>query len=98
MQNSVYNKHYACTCSIRYKQWSTGQYKPALVCTAHNTYIQWLSEKDAQILHFELGVPITRWVNKKPKKTTTSKTNKIKKHLVNKYVNTYLKKMYSNRV
>lgn len=95
MHTNVYEKHSRCDCSIRYKMFSNGVYTPALVCDKHNTYLDWLTHKDADMLHKEMNIPIKTWVDKKKKKTKNISKRQLRNQFMNKYVSAQIKRMYS---
>lgn len=98
MRNTTFQKHSTCSCSIRYKMFSNGEYTPALVCDNHNVYIDWLKREDADMLHKEMNIPIKTWVDKKKKKKKTKiniSKKQLRNQLMNKYVSAQIKRMYA---
>lgn len=97
MREQVYNRHKSCSCSIRLKKFSNGVITPALVCDAHNTYIDWLTNQAADMLHRDLAVPYRSWVDKKARQKNKTKQN-LRRQQMNKYVSGQIKRMYSKKI
>jgi hypothetical protein len=72
-------KHNNCQCDIRYRKFSGRQEPvPGLFCRNHGTFLDWLSQSDADIL-ISSGVQIAEYkIKKKTKKPKVKSKNKPK--------------------
>jgi hypothetical protein len=90
MLNKTASTHKDCPVDIRWKKYKNKPLPtPALFCSKHGKFLDWLPEEDAYDLINNHKIPVTLWESKKP--ASKPPQAKVKNNLLDEIYNSHIK-------